>query len=233
MILPTEAEPVRLVCGDAMEVLPSLPESLKVVTDPPYGIKFVKKDTGRGTRGLPSCRRNAGPIVGDDSPFDPLPLLRWPCVMFGPNHFYDRLPAGGMFHAWDKRAHSSLDDSFSDVEFVWTSWPCKSRIVSHLWKGVLQATEKGKPKYHVSQKPVEVMVQLLKWFTDPGDTVLDPYMGSGSTGVACVQTGRRFIGIELDPGHFQTATNRINAALGVGGLFAPTAPVAADLFDRT
>jgi site-specific DNA-methyltransferase (adenine-specific) len=206
---------VRLILGDCHEVLSTLdPESIDiVVTDPPYGIGFVKQETGRRVRGRTSVRRNAGGILGDDKPFDPTPFLKWPCVMFGANHYYDRLPPGGTFHAWDKRSYSTLEDSFSDVEFIWTSWPCKSRIISHLWKGVLQGSEKGKPKYHVSQKPVAVMTQLLEWFTKPGDVILDPFAGSGSTLVACLKTGRSGIGIEVDERYIPIINHRTADAM--------------------
>jgi site-specific DNA-methyltransferase (adenine-specific) len=70
------------------------------------------------------------------------------------------------------------------------------------------------------------MRYLVGKLTNPGDTILDPFMGSGSTGVACMQTGRRFIGVEIDATHYATARRRINDALGVGGLFGP-APAAA------
>jgi site-specific DNA-methyltransferase (adenine-specific) len=214
---------VTLHLGDCLEVLKTLEDGSvdAVVTDPPYGIQFVKGNTGRVVAGRKSLRRNGDPIVGDERPFDPSPWLRWPCVMFGADHFRLRLPEGGSFHAWDKKAHSTLNDSFSDVEFIWSSKRGKSRIVSHLWKGVQQATEKGRPKYHVSQKPIAVMAQLIEWFTEPGDTVLDPYMGSGSTGVACVRTGRNFIGVEIDPTCHAIAERRIAAELDRTALLEP------------
>ena len=65
---------------------------------------------------------------------------------------------------------------------------------------------------HKSQKPRALMVELVERYTNPGDTILDPFMGSGTTGVACVQTGRNFIGIEIDPGYFEIAKKRIEQA---------------------
>lgn len=202
---------ITLWQGDCLERMREIdPDSIDfVVSDPPYGIDFVKEDTGRQVSGRKSLRRNTGKIIGDDKPFDPTPFLRWPCVLFGANHYFDRLPTGGTFHAWDKRAYSTIEDSFSDVEFIWTSWRCKSRIISHLWKGVQQGSEKGVQKLHVSQKPVAVMIQLLEWFTNPGDLIFDPYAGSGSTLVACQKTGRRGIGIECDPKYVEIAGRRI------------------------
>jgi site-specific DNA-methyltransferase (adenine-specific) len=65
---------------------------------------------------------------------------------------------------------------------------------------------------HPTQKPLELVEYLVKMYTNPGDTVLDPFMGSGTTAVACVQAGRNFIGIEIDPVYFATAQRRIEAA---------------------
>lgn len=203
---------IEVIHGDCRDLVPSLDGVDVVISDPPYGIGFVRGQGGREVSGRLSCRRGGDPIVGDDRPFDPSHLLKWPCVLFGADHYRARLPEGGSFHAWDKRAHSSIEDSFSDVEFIWASLPGRSRIISHLWKGVQQATEKGRRKYHVSQKPVAVMIQLIEWFTKPGDLILDPYAGSGSTLVACAKSGRRAIGIEIDPRYIPIIERRLRDA---------------------
>jgi hypothetical protein len=67
---------------------------------------------------------------------------------------------------------------------------------------------------HPCEKPVALMCDLIRCVTDPGDLILDPFMGSGTTGLACLQTGRKFIGIELDPGHYATALRRLQHAAG-------------------
>ena len=223
--------------GDAYEIVPTLTGIDACVSDPPYGISFQK---GVGGKGLNQGRRHTDPIHGDDKPFDPslfltrdsedAPLrVKWPCVLFGGNHFSTRLPDGGTFHAWDKLGGmESFGDSFSDVEFAWISWRCASRIKRYLWKGVLQDGEKGKPKYHVSQKPIEVMAWCLDMVPD-AKTILDPFMGSGSTGVACAKRGRRFIGIEYERKHFDVACKRIDEAQQqpdlVNLMLAPRVPV--------
>lgn len=73
-------------------------------------------------------------------------------------------------------------------------------------------------RVHVTQKPLALMRELLR-VVRPGGVVLDCFMGSGTTGVACIQTGRRFVGIELDPAHFENACERINDAHRQGALF--------------
>jgi site-specific DNA-methyltransferase (adenine-specific)/modification methylase len=69
-----------------------------------------------------------------------------------------------------------------------------------------------KDPVHPTQKPLRVLRQLVEWGSRPGDLVLDPFMGVGSTGVAAVELGRRFIGIEIDPGYVDAAQRRLDAA---------------------
>ena len=75
---------------------------------------------------------------------------------------------------------------------------------------------------HPSEKPLKLVADWVGMFTDPAETVLDPFMGSGTTGVACVKQGRKFIGIEKRPDYFELACRRIAAAQAQGALFAPT-----------
>jgi DNA modification methylase len=209
------SDQIRLIHSDCREILPTLAFDV-IVSDPPYGITYQRGAGGRPVKGTNSGvnyrKSNPGPILGDDRFFDPSHLLRWPCVLFGANHYMDRLPLGGSWHVWDKRAHSSIDDSFSDVEFIWSSMPGKSRIISYLWKGVQQQGEKGKPRYHGSQKPISVMIQLISWFVESGKVICDPYAGSGSTGVACLKTGHQCILIEKDPKYLPIIRRRLDEA---------------------
>lgn len=104
----------------------------------------------------------------------------------------------------DKVSHSS--DNYGKrggVEYTqqWTNWP----------RDVLEIASQGKT-VHPTQKPVALMEYLIRTYTNEGDTVLDNCMGSGTTGVACVNTGRNFIGMEMDAGYFEIAKNRIEAA---------------------
>lgn len=219
MIRREQIGDATLYCGDCLEVLPTLGEVDAIISDPPYGIGFQKGAGGRGIH--PNRVRNLDPIHGDDAPFDPSHLVAPKVLLFGANHYYRRLPDGGTFHAWDKSRGVGPADSFSDAEFFWTSWRCKSEVFRYLWKGVLQDGEKGAPKYHVSQKPVALMEFCIRLCGDV-QIVLDPYMGSGSTGVACAKLGRRFIGIEIDEGYFDIACRRIEQAYKQPDLFVPS-----------
>jgi site-specific DNA-methyltransferase (adenine-specific)/modification methylase len=105
-------------------------------------------------------------------------------------------------------------DDASDCELIWTSSPKPTRIFRHLWKGLVREGEENisvQPKLHPNQKPVALMEWLLGYLEIPvGAIVLDPFMGSGSTGLACVRTGRRFIGIEVDPAYCEVARRRLD-----------------------
>jgi site-specific DNA-methyltransferase (adenine-specific) len=80
------------------------------------------------------------------------------------------------------------------------------------------------PRLHPTQKPLALMRDLVRDFTQPGDVVLDPFMGSATTGVACLEEGRRFLGIEHDPRTFQIACDRMATAAQQGQLFPVPAP---------
>ena len=207
----------ELHLGDCLEILPTLGKVDAVVTDPPYGIGHKMTQGGNSPR-------NTKPIFGDDKPFDPSPFLIWPCLMFGGDHFSERLPAG-TFHVWDKNPHGAVTDAFSDAELFWTSWGGARRVFRHLWKGMCQASEKGgKQRWHPTQKPIALMEWCLGFLPD-AQTILDPFMGSGTTGVACAKLGRKFIGIEIDPGYFDIACKRIDDAYRQRDLFRDAAPV--------
>jgi len=210
---------VTLILGDCLEVLPTL-EAASVdamVTDPPYGMDAKVNYKSRKRGALAECN-DFEPIHGDAEPFDPAPLLRFPVLaLFGANWYADRLPASGGWIVWDKLdgLESSREIGFndnSDCELIWTNQGKAARIIRHRWMGCMKASEHGQRRVHPTQKPVALMVQLIEYLTRPGDTVADFYMGSGTTGVACVQTGRKFIGIEIEERYFRIAQQRITKA---------------------
>ena len=204
----------RLILGDCLEILPTLPKVDAVITDPPYGIGYSKGTGGKGNH----TRRNIEAIAGDDAPFDPSPWLAWPCIMWGANHYSGRLPHGRWL-AWNKLGTLEPWDSFSDVEFAWQNQRGADRIFNLLWKGICQGEkDDGGSRGHPTQKPVA----LMKWclgFVPDAQTILDPFMGSGTTGVACAQLGRKFIGIEIEPKYFDIACRRMERAYAQGKLF--------------
>lgn len=201
-----------LYLGDCREILPGLPKVDAVITDPPYGIAYQHSGGGLGV----GARRNGKrPIHGDDEPFDPAHLLDLEAsvLMFGADHFRDRLPAGGTFIAWDKHCGRGPNDSFADCEFAWANFKTKRNVIRYLWKGVAceKFGEDGGRRYHPTTKPQGVMHACLD-MVPQARVILDPYMGSGSTGVAAISRGLAFIGCEIDPDHFDIACRRIEDA---------------------
>ena len=198
--------------ADCNDVLPLLPRVDAVVTDPPYGIDY-------GNAGRPSVRhgwssfRNQITWDGERperSTFDAMRSVSREQIIWGGNYFSDLLPASMRWLVWDK---GQRDFSLADCEFAWTSQNKAARIVSY---------PRGKAnldgKEHPTQKPLEVMKWCLTHIERSG-TILDPFMGSGTTGVACVKLGRKFIGIEIDPGYFEIACRRIEQAYAQPDLF--------------
>jgi site-specific DNA-methyltransferase (adenine-specific) len=205
-----------LYLGDCRDVLPLLPRVDACVTDPPYGISYSPAAGGRGW----SKKSFVGTdlVIGDDAPFDPAPLLKFGTViMWGANHYADKLPARDSWLIWDKRCPGLVND-FADCEMAWLSVGGPARVFRHLWYGAFRASEKHTQRVHPTQKPIEVMRWCLEQIPE-ASTILDPYMGSGTTGVACVRLGKRFIGIEIDQGHFETACKRIRDAYAQPDLF--------------
>jgi site-specific DNA-methyltransferase (adenine-specific) len=222
----------QLILGDCRELLPDLTFDA-LVSDPPYGIAHVKGAGGHGKHN----RRNIAAIAGDAEPFDPAHLIGFKhVIIWGADHYAQRLPRGRWL-IWDKLDGLPSFDSFSDVEVAWLNKPGASRIIHHLWKGICQASEKDGRREHPTQKPVSVMRWCLDQLPAEARVICDPYMGSGTTGVACAADGRPFIGIEIDPGYFDIACRRIAEAHAQPRLFEicekPAAIPAPVLFSET
>jgi len=202
--------------GDCLEVMPALGAVDAVVTDPPYGIGYNGgiPDTGLSSTG----HVNNKPIDWDSQPFDPSPWLQWRCIMWGANHYAAQLPHGRWL-AWNKLGDKEPWDQFSDVEFAWQNKRAADKIFSHLWKGLCQKG-RGEKRHHPTQKPVALMEWCLGFLPD-ARTILDPFMGSGTTLVACAKLGRKGIGIELDPDYFEIAVERVRKAYEQPDLFIP------------
>ncbi len=204
--------------GDCLEVLPTLGKVDAVVTDPPYGINYIarKKHTYK-------TDYDQSAIFGDDTAFDPKLWLSYPCILWGADNYFSDLPNGRLL-IWDKRGKGFHGvNTFSDCEIAWCSKPGPNRIHLQIWNGIVREGEpagQGEVRLHPAQKPV----RLLHWclgFLPNAETILDPFMGSGTTGVACVQLGRKFIGIEIEPRYFDIACKRIEDAHRQGDLFVP------------
>jgi site-specific DNA-methyltransferase (adenine-specific) len=211
-----------LYLGDCREIINSLEKVDAIVTDPPYGVGNVGTRGGTPKKGKwDFVRHNNVDIIGDDSPFDPgfLLELRVPMILWGANFYSDKLPSSGWI-VWDKRP--GLEDMYfdrGDSELAFFSDSKAVKTIRHLWHGLCRGSEVGQ-HFHPTQKPVAVMEQCIKKLPKTCQMILDPFMGSGSTGVACTKLGRRFIGIEIMESYFNIACERIENAQRQERLFA-------------
>lgn len=196
-----------LYLGDCLEVLPTLGKVDAVVTDPPYGLEW----TGTGFKKQPLLDSKEAKSWDKKPSPELLKLIKDSAndvVVWGGNYFADQLGAFRSPLLWDKKTGNN---SFADGELAWTSFKSGTlRIFRHQWCGAFKDSERGAINQHPTQKPIAVMEWSIS-FTD-GETVLDPFMGSGTTGVACVNLGRKFIGIEIEPKYFDIACKRIEKA---------------------
>lgn len=202
---------VRLYCGDCLELLPQLEAGSVdcVVTDPPYGIGGYVAHPSKWRR-----RAGAKSEQWDNMAVDLSPVLAVAPVaamaIWGGNNY--ALPPSRGWLVWHK---PDAPPSMADAELCWTNCNQNTRLYSYSI-GATNAERVG----HPTQKPLAVMEWTLGSIS-AGETVLDPFMGSGTTGVACVKTGRAFIGMEIEPKYFEIAVRRIDAAFDQFALLDP------------
>jgi len=206
--------------GDCREILPLLPKVDAVVTDPPYGIgEAAGKNASRTNLAV---AKDFGDARWDDATADDAVALalqhaKWG-VVFGGNYY--NLPPTSCWLIWDKL---NGDNDFADCELAWTNLPKAVRRLRYLWNGMLKAPGETRGD-HPTQKPIGVMTWVLQQLPANTNTILDPFMGSGTTGVACAKLGRKFIGIEIEPKYFDIACKRIDEAYRQPRLFKDEAP---------
>lgn len=214
-----------LYLGDCREILPTLGFIAACVTDPPYGIGRDGQKRSYGKHG----GRKEYEFLGWDAErpdrgvFDAIRDVTHEQIIWGGNYFADYLPATQRWLVWDKEQRINQ----SDAELAWTSQHGALRVFDA--NRCILARDGAT---HPTQKPVELIKWCIEFFPD-ADTILDPFMGSGTTGVACVKLGRKFIGIEIEPKYFDIACRRIEQAYAQPDLFVPQPqpkPVQASLF---
>ena len=200
-----------LYLGDCRDILQALAPVDLVLTDPPYGIGEA---AGKNkSRGLMAVSKDYGDDQWDNEPppddlIDAIRAKGGYQIMFGGNYF--TLPPSSCWLVWDKDNGAT---DFADCELAWTNLPQAVRRLKFRWQGMLQENMGAKElREHPTQKPVPVM----RWALGQAkgvQTVLDPFMGSGTTGVACAEMDKTFIGIEREAKYFDIACKRIALAV--------------------
>ena len=200
-----------LYLGDCMDILPTLDKVDAVITDPPYGIGVgLAKNNKQGKYGKQSGELHESLNWDSEVPsidlFEIISNKGKSLIFWGGNYFADRLPAARGWIVWDK-----MNDAFqstSDGELAWTNVDSRLRFFRRphgLDKGFACKDEYANS--HPTQKPLPLMSWCISEFLKKQypRIILDPFMGSGTTGVAAIQMGRKFIGIEREPKYFDIA----------------------------
>ena len=214
--LPKGIEPyydeggILIIKGDCREILQHLPKVDLVLTDPPYGMGW-NTDTARFSGGSVEShsRRGAGKenqarVVGDDTPFDPSAWLSAPrCILWGSNHYASRLPVGTTL-VWIKRFDGAFGSFLSDAEVAWM----KGGHGVYCFRD-LSMTAEAKTRVHPTQKPLPLMCWCIERAGKGVASILDPFMGSGTTLVAAKNLGRQAIGIEIEEKYCAIAAKRL------------------------
>mgnify|MGYP001462585327 FL=1 len=215
----------QIYCGDCLELMKELPDKSidLVLTDPPYGIQVARRGSisttsrvgfggGRfGRKNRVSPKKHVPP-TWDNSPPSPeyfaeIFRVSKNQIIFGGNYF--GLPPSPCWIVWDK---DNGTNDFADCELAWTSFKTSIRKFKYRWNGMLQEDMKHKEKrYHPTQKPVKLFMQILQKYSSPGDLVLDPFLGSGTTAIACRKLNMHYIGIEREPEYIEIARKRLAA----------------------
>lgn len=220
MTSPVIIGDATLYCGDCLGILPTLGKVDAVVTDPPYGIGEAAGKSKRRTN--LAFAPDYGDARWDDEPVSAelLALVLGAAdlqIIFGGNYY--ALPPSSCWLVWDKL--NSGD--FADCELAWTNMAKAVRRLRYLWNGMIKAPGEKRGD-HPTQKPIGVMTWCLQQLPTDAHTILDPFMGSGTTGVACAKLGRKFVGIEIEPRYFDIACRRIEEAYRQPRLFAEPTP---------
>lgn len=205
------ADGVELWCGDCLEILPTLNRFDAVVTDPPYGIGRDGKPPSTSAHGGHKGYAFKGwdSAAPGERVFEAIFAAAGCHIIWGANYFARHLPPSMGWLFWDKGQRIDQSDgelAFTNLKMALRAFTLNRAAIAH--DGAV----------HPTQKPVE----LMKWclgFLPEARTIVDPFMGSGTTGVAAVNLGRRFTGIEIDPGYFDIACRRIEAALRQPDIF--------------
>lgn len=182
-----------------------------LIADPPYGIGVCGNIGGEG-----ACKNNEYTQKDWDNQrlskeyFDLMFKVSKNQIIFGANYYLDYLKPTRAFLCWDKRIDDNDRNNFADCEYMWCNVG-QARVFRYQFKGMIQKDMKNKDeRFHPTQKPTQLIIQLLNYYTKEGDLILDPFMGSFTTAVACHKMQRRYIGAELDKEYFDKGTERLN-----------------------
>ena len=222
----------KVIQGDCLEIMRGMPDKSVdlVLTDPPYGINVGGKSRERerervivGIAAIPFGNKGRNKRIVAPKSYTGFDDTRIPSaeifeemrrvsknqIIFGGNYFTVHLPSSSCWSVWDK---DNAESFFADCELAWTSFNTAVRKVKWRWFGMLQGDMKNKEeRVHPTQKPVPVMSWILENYSEKNQTILDPFLGSGTTAVAAKALNRNFIGIEISEKYCAIARERLQS----------------------
>lgn len=204
---------------DCLEFMKQVPDNYfdLVLTDPPYGIGESKKDNNSRSCLATSkkyTKKEWDNKIPSKETFDEILRISKNAIIFGGNYFIDSLHNTSSFIVWDKL---NGDNDFADCELAWTNYKTAVRKYEFRWHGMLQHNMADKEKrYHPTQKPSQLFEFILRDYAINKDkkTVFDPFMGSGTTALACKSLGLEWCGCELEADYVEIANKRLEAVQG-------------------
>ncbi|MBR3676185.1 MAG: site-specific DNA-methyltransferase [Alphaproteobacteria bacterium] len=210
----------KIINADCLTVLKQLPDKSidLILTDPPYGINVSKSvyNVEAGQKRSHNAKAVAGTYKHADwdsaipakEYFDEMERVAKHRIIFGGNYFTEYLKPSSGWIFWDKNNGSN---DFGDGELAWTDFNKAIRKYQYTWNGMLQQDMKNKEvRIHPTQKPVGLLMQILRDYSDAGWLVMDPFSGSGSTAIACERWGLPFICVERDIDYYKASVERLN-----------------------
>jgi len=202
----------KLYNCDCLEYLKTLKDNEidVLIADPPYGKKADKGTNGFGCVKNRKYNDKWDSKIPDKEVFDEMLRVSKKIIIFGGNYFAHLLPPSKCWIFWDKKGDIAFKNPFADGELIYTNFTKPVKKIVFKQQGFI--TDSKDKRVHPTQKPSELMQILIENYTNENDIILDCFMGSGSTGVACMNTNRKFIGIELDNNYFNIAKQRIEEA---------------------
>ncbi len=207
-----EFELNKIYCMDCLEGLKKLPDNSidLVITDPPYGINADKGVGGFGSS--PKTARKYNDNWDNKTPskevFNEILRVGKKVFIFGGNFFTDKLPIGTHWIVWDKIGDIKFKNPFSDCELIWSNINKKTiKKIKVIQQGFIRDKGFSNQRVHPTQKPIKIIREILKEYD--GNIILDCFMGSGTTAIACKQLNKLFLGFEINPEYIKISNKRL------------------------
>ncbi len=206
-----------VIHDDCLEVMQGMSyKSIDLVlTDPPYGLGYDKSISKQGNKkygNAAAAKKDYGQTNWDQKPpivyFDAIFAISNNCVIWGAEHLSNMFDTSRGWIVWNKKTDGN---NFSDCELAYTTFNKSIIRFDFTWNGMIQENMKNKEKrYHPTQKPIELFSWCLEKYSKPNDIILDPFAGSGTTAIACLKMGRKYICVEKEQKYIDIINKRIN-----------------------